>query len=183
MVIYAAIAAFGFLVLLLMLVIGDLFGADHDLAGHDVALDHDAGGPSVFSARIMASFVTAFGVGGVVARYYDLPHPAASGIGVVCGALMASAVYQFARFLHSQQASSEVRMASLVGRSAEVVVAIPDGGVGQVTLTIGGERSDHIARSADGRAIARGSDVTITGLRGDLVVVTATTPAASGGAR
>jgi membrane protein implicated in regulation of membrane protease activity len=183
MIIYAAVAAFGFLVLLVMLVVGDLFGADHDIAGHDVALDHDAGGPSLFSARIMASFVTAFGVGGVLARYYDLSHPAASGVGIACGLVMSTIVYQFARLLYSQQASSEVRMANLVGRSAEVLVAIPDGGVGQVTLTLGGERTDHIARSADGRAIARGTEVTITGLRGDSVVVTTTLAAASGGAR
>ena len=43
-------------------------------------------GPSVFSSRIMAAFIPAFGVGGVVARYYDLSHPAASGVGVLAGA-------------------------------------------------------------------------------------------------
>lgn len=179
MVIYTAIAALGFLLLLGMLVLGDLFGADHDLAGHDVSIDHDAGGPSVFSARIMASFVTAFGVGGVVARYYGLSHPAASGVGVVSGAILASVVYQFARVLYSQQASSEIHMASLVGQPAEVAVAIPKGGVGQVTATVGGERTDHIARAADGSAIARGTAVTITGLLGESVVVTAAAPAAS----
>ena len=80
MLIYAGIASVGFLFLLVMLFVGDLFGADHDLVGHDVA--GDFGGPSVFSSRIMAAFVTAFGVGGVVARYYDLSHPAASGVGI-----------------------------------------------------------------------------------------------------
>ena len=46
-------------------------------------------------------------------------------------------------------------MTGLVGRSAEVSVAIPAGGVGQITLSIGGERTEHIARSADGSAVAR----------------------------
>ena len=173
MLIYAAIGAFGFLFLLLMLFVGELFGGDHDVAGHDhdVAHDGDAGGPSIFSARIMASFLTAFGVGGAAGRFYGFGHPVASGMGVVAGIVMAGAVYQFAKILYSQQASSEVRMAGLVGRTAEVTVAIQADGVGQVALTFGGERTEHIARSEDGAAVPRGAEVTITALRGDSVVV------------
>lgn len=173
MLIYAGIAVFGFLFLAIMLFVGEIFGGDHDVS-HDIDhggdVDH-AGGPSLFSARIMSSFLTAFGVGGVVARYYNLSHPAASGVGIVCGAAMSGLVYQFAKILYSQQASSEVRMTTLVGRSAEVSVAIPQGGVGQILLTAGGERSEHLARSADGLAIARGAEVVITALRGDSVIV------------
>ena len=181
MLIYAALAAFGFLFLLLMLFAGEIFGGGHDLGGHG-EIDH-GGGPSVFSARVRGSFLTAFGVGGVVARYYNLSHPAASGVGIVIGVVMASIVYQFARVLYSQQASSEVRMASLVGRSAEVSIAIPERGVGQVTLTFGGERTEHIARAADDQALPRGVEVLITGLRGDSVVVTLAGSRVSGGAR
>ena len=60
MIIYAGIAAVGFLFLLIMLFAGELFGGDHDLTAHDGVLEHggdgSAGGPSIFSARIMASF-------------------------------------------------------------------------------------------------------------------------------
>ena len=186
MLIYGAIAAFGFLFLLVMLFVGELFGADHEVGAHDVSVEHgdaDHGGPGIFSARIMAAFLTAFGVGGVVARYYDLSHPAASGVGVATGLVLAGVVYQFAKFLYSQQASSEVRMTGLVGRSAEVSVAIPEGGVGQIALTVGGERSEHIARSADGRPVIRGVEVVITGLRGDSVVVSPAGSAPQGGSR
>jgi membrane protein implicated in regulation of membrane protease activity len=181
MLIYGAIAAFGFLFLLLMLFVGEIFGADHEISAHDVSVEHGeaggGGGPSIFSARVMAAFLTAFGVGGVVARYYNLAHPAASGVGVVSGIVLAGIVYQVAKVLYWQQASRDVRMTALVGRSAEVSVAIPQGGVGQIALTFGGERSEHIARSADGRALFRGAEVVITGLRGDSVVVA---PAGSG---
>lgn len=180
MLIYGAIAAFGFLFLVVML----LFGHDHDV-GHDFTVEHDAGdhggGPSVFSARVMASFLTAFGVGGIVGRYYGLSHPAASGIGVAAGIVLAGIVYQFARILHSQQASSAVRMSDLVGRSATVSVAIPAGGVGQVSLTVGGERNEYIARAADGQAVVRGCDVVITALGGEALVVTPASPAQRGG--
>jgi membrane protein implicated in regulation of membrane protease activity len=183
MIIYGTIAVVGFLLLLFMLLMGEVFGSDHDVGAHDahLGLDTDHGGPSVFSVRIMAAFVTAFGVGGVVARYYDLSHPAASGVGTASGIVLAGIVYQFAKYLYSQQASSDVRMSSLVGRSAEVSVAIPASGVGQVTTTFGGERTEHIARTADGRAIKRGAGVVITELRGDAVIVTPAGAASSGG--
>jgi membrane protein implicated in regulation of membrane protease activity len=187
MLIYGAIAAFGFLILLAMLLVGEVFGGDHEVGAHDISVEHgDAdhgGGPSVFSVRIMAAFVSAFGVGGVVARYYRLSHPASSGVGIVSGIVMAAVVYQFAKFLYSQQASSEVRMTSLVGQPAEVSVAIPQGGVGQVALTVAGERSEHIARAADGQAVPRGAAVVIIRLLGDSVVVQLADPPLRGGSQ
>jgi membrane protein implicated in regulation of membrane protease activity len=173
MLIYATIAFVGFVFLLVMLFVGELFGGDHDAGGHDgvAHLEGDLGGPSVFSSRIMAAFITAFGVGGVVARYYELSHPAASGVGILAGAVMAGLVYQFAKILYSQQASSELQMTRLVGQSAEVSVAIPLNGVGQISVSVAGERTEHVARSTDGRAVTRGTEVVITALRGDSVVV------------
>lgn len=183
MLIYAAIAAFGLLVLLTLLLAGDVFGGDHDV-GHDGGLGGgDHGGPSVFSVRIMASFLTAFGVGGVVARYYGLSQVPASGVGIVSGIVMSSLVFQFAKALYSQQASSELHMQDLIGTAAEVSVAIPDGGVGQVVLSAGGQRSEHVARGADGHAIPRGSAVVVTGLGGDWVIVAPAGSEAPGGAR
>ena len=183
MLIYVAIGAFGFLFLIVMLFLGELSGG-HDFGAHDGHVEPsgvDHGGPGIFSARIMAAFVTAFGVGGVAGRYYNLSHPAASGVGVASGIIMAGLVYQFAKMLYSQQASVDVRMPGLVGRSAEVSVAIPAGGVGQISLMASGERSEHIARSAGAYAIPRGAEVVVTGLRGDsLVVAPADTPARGG---
>lgn len=187
MLIYAAIGAFGFLFLLVMLFVGEVFGGDHDLHVGDIGGDHGdvghEGGPSIFSARVMASFLTAFGVGGVIARYYDLPHPAAAGCGVVSGVVMSSVVYQFAKILYSQQASSEVRMVRLVGKTAEVTVGIPQGGRGQVTLEYGGERTTQIARSHDGGAILPGTEVVVTALRGDSIIVERVGTQAPGGSR
>src|SRR5712675_2153619 len=118
MLIYAAIGAFGLLFLLGMLFVGDLFGGDHDLhvgdAGGHGDVGHE-GGPGFLSARMMASFLTAFGVGGMVARYYGLSHPASAGCGVVAGFAMSSIVYQFAKVLYPQQASSDVKMTRLIG--------------------------------------------------------------------
>lgn len=176
MLIYAGIAAFGLILLLVLLFVGEFVGGDHDI-GHAGDLgDHDAaGGPSIFSIRIMAAFLTAFGAGGSISRYYHLSHVVASGVGIVCGAVMAGIVYQFAKVLYGQQASSDLRMNTLIGASAEVSVAIPKGGVGQIALSVGGERTEHIARSADGNALARGVVVRVTALGGDSVIVSPAT--------
>ena len=180
MFVYAAIGLLGLLMLLAMLFVGDLFG-DHDFDHGDIGHDADfGGGPSFLSARIICAFITAFGVGGVIGRYYNLSHPAASGVGIVTGILMAGLVYQFAKILYSQQASSELRMAGLRGAHGEVTVTIPDNGVGEITLTSGGERTTHIARSADGRSIPAGTEVVITNPLGQSVVVSRTPASASG---
>jgi membrane protein implicated in regulation of membrane protease activity len=185
MLIYAAIGAFGLIFLLVMLFVGDVFGGDHDIHVGDIGaghgdIGHDAG-PGFLSARIMSSFLTAFGVGGMVARYYGLSHPASAGCGVVSGLAMSGLVYQFAKVLYSQQASSEVRMTRLIGKTAEVTVGIPQGGMGQVTMEYGGERTTQIARSKDGGAIAPGTEVVVTDLRGDSIIVERARAAAPGG--
>jgi membrane protein implicated in regulation of membrane protease activity len=174
MLIFAAIGAFGLLFLLVML----FFGGDHDLhvgdmdGGHDVSHAADGeGGPSIFSSRIMASFISAFGFGGTIGRYLEFGYPVSSAFGIVSGVVLASIVLKFAQILYSQQASSEVKMTSLVGMTAEVAIAIPEGHLGQISLSAAGERSMHIARSRDGKAIPQGTSVVIRELRGDYVVV------------
>jgi membrane protein implicated in regulation of membrane protease activity len=183
MLLYAAIGAFGLLFLLIMLFVGEIFGGDHDVHAGDVGghaeAEHGAG-PSVLSARVIAAFLTAFGVGGVIARYYNLSHPVSSAIGIASGIVVATLVYQFAKLLYSQQASSEVQITSLLGQTAEVTIGIPEGGVGQVTLTVRGERSTHIARPADGHPIPPGAEVVITALRGDSLVVARSKPRVAG---
>jgi membrane protein implicated in regulation of membrane protease activity len=174
MLIFAAIGAFGLLFLLVML----FFGGGHDLhvgdmgGGHDVAHGPDGeGGPSIFSSRIIASFIAAFGFGGTIGRYLEFGYPVSSAFGIVSGLVLASVVFKFAEILYSQQASSEVKMTTLVGMTAEVAIAIPAGHLGQVSLSAAGERSMHIARSRDGMAIPQGTSVVIRELRGDYVVV------------
>ena len=174
MLIFAAIGAFGLIFLLVML----FFGGGHDLhigdmdGGHDISHAADGeGGPSIFSSRIIASFVAAFGFGGTIGKYLDFGYPASSAFGIVSGVVLASIVFKFAEILYSQQASSEVKMTSLVGMTAEVAIAIPEGHLGQISLSAAGERSMHIARSRDGKAIPQGTSVVIRELRGDYVVV------------
>ena len=166
--VFLAIAAVGFVFLLISLIFGELF--DH-LGDHDFG-DHDHGGPSFFSSRVLSVFVTAFGGFGAVGVHYGLSTPAASGVGFGSGLFFGGLIYMFARFLYGQQASTEVRSGDIVGQQARVVVTIPKGGVGQVRCRVGEEVFDKIARSKNGSAIQENIMVRIEENLGDVVIVT-----------
>ncbi len=168
--VFLAIAAVGFIFLLVSLIFGEIF--EHfEAAGfeHDISADH--GGPGILSTRILSVFITAFGGFGAVATHYGLSVLPASGVGFASGVLFASVIYGFARFLWQQQATSETRTADLVGRTARVIVTIPAGGVGQVRCRIGEELIDKIARAMGPDPIAENTVVRIEEVLGETVLV------------
>jgi membrane protein implicated in regulation of membrane protease activity len=165
--VFLAIAAVGFLLLMMSLFFGEIF--EH----FDGTLDHDLehGGPGFFSTRVMSVFITAFGGFGAIATHYGFSPLAASGVGALSGAVLATPVYMFARFLYGQQASSDARTTDLVGQTGRVVVAIPAGGVGQVRCRIGEELIDRIARAGDGAANGENDAVLVEEVVGETIVV------------
>ena len=170
--VFATIAAVGFLFLLISLVFGEIFemfGHDGADFSHDVGGDH--GGPGFFSTRVLSVFVMAFGGFGAIAVQYGMNPMAASGVGFTGGVVLGAAVYGFARFLWSQQSATEVRTTDLVGQTARVNVAIPEGGLGQVRCRIGEQLVDKIARADDGKAIAENAVVLIQEVLGETVIV------------
>jgi membrane protein implicated in regulation of membrane protease activity len=166
-VVFLAIAAVGFLFLMISLFFGEIF--EH----FDGALDHDLdhGGPGFFSTRIISVFITAFGGFGAIATDQGAGALAASAIGAGAGFLLAAPVYFLARFLYGQQATSESRAQDLVGRVGRVVVSIPAGGVGQVRCTVGEELVDKIARGRESEAIPENTPVIVEEIVGETIVV------------
>jgi membrane protein implicated in regulation of membrane protease activity len=167
--VFLSIAAVGFLFLLISLIFGGIFEHFEGHFEHDGIGEH--GGPGFFSTRVISVFITAFGGFGAIATHFGLSVLPASGVGFASGIFFGSIIYWFARFLFSQQATSEVRSTDVVGRTARVVVAIPAGGVGQVRVHLGEELIDRIARSQDGAAIPDNSVVRIEEVLGEVVVV------------
>lgn len=165
--VFLAIAAAGFLLLLVSLIFGEIF--EHFDGGLDHDLDH--GGPGFFSTRVLSVFITAFGGFGAIGTHYGLSTLTASGVGFISGFFFASLIYLFARFLYAQQASSETRMNDLEGQTARVIIAIPAGGVGQVRCRLSEELIDKVARSGTGRAIPENETVRIDEVLGDTVIV------------
>jgi hypothetical protein len=164
--VFLAIAAVGFLFLVIALIFGEIF----DFFDHDPSVD--IGGPGIFSTRVIAVFITAFGGFGAIATRSGATPLAASLIGLGGGVVFGGAILAFARFLFGQQASSDVRSADLVGQAARVIVAIPANGVGQIRCRIGEELVDKVAQSRDGSAIAEHATVRVDTVLGETVIVT-----------
>ena len=149
---------------------GGVDGADFDTGGADAG--HGAEGPSPLSLRNLMAFLTAFGASGLITSSYGWGTLESSAFAAVPGLALAFVAYKFMRALYSQESSSVVEVASLVGSTGVVEVGLPQGGVGRVMLgTMGGGRSSFLARSEDGSPISTGESVIVKSTLGsDLVV-------------
>lgn len=169
MLIFAVIGMVGFFFLL----VSALFGGDQD-GGVEGDQDHDVGhdaGPSPFSLRVISMFLTGFGATGAVGMAYGLKYPLSSFLGVVMGALMGFAAFKLIQFFMRQQSSSTVADDDVVGVVGQVSVAIPKGGVGQVGLTVKGQRRYPTARAAGDATIEEGVAVKVIHSAGNTVTV------------
>ena len=172
--IFLAIALIGFVFLAVSFALGDLFGHG-DLGGHDADFHGDVHGDvqgvSVLSTRILSVFITAFGGFGAIGIHLGYRTETSTAIGLLGGVVFAAIIYGFASFLYSQQASSGVRVSELVGRTAEVIVAIPENGIGQVRCSMGESMVERIARTPDGGAVPANTVVKIESIVGETVLV------------
>jgi hypothetical protein len=144
MMIFLAVGGFGLLFLLVSLIVGDVFEA----VGFDFDLDasHDFG---IFDSRVIAVFLTAFGGFGVIGAALGYGALAGSLFGLLGGAIFGAIVFYFGKLLYSQQSSSSVAADHLIGRTAQVVVGIKPGGLGQISCRVGEEESKNsLARAA-----------------------------------
>lgn len=167
LMVFLGIAAIGFVFLLVSLLVGDIF----DSLGFDTNVTGGADGHGVLDSRVISVFVTAFGGFGAIGTQMGLSIGASSLLGLGGGVFLGGLVSIFARFLYKQQASSSVTTAQLVGRSAQVVVSIAPGGLGQVSCRVGEERVEKLARARDNREIKAGATVRVDEVAGDSLIV------------
>jgi hypothetical protein len=168
--IFLGLGAVGFLVLVASFAFGELFG-HADFAGHDADVHGDLHGVSFFSSRVLSVFVTAFGGFGAIGIHLGYSTVVSTAIGLLGGMVFGAIIYFFASFLFSQQASSDVRVADLVGSTAQVSVAIPKDGLGQIRCRMGESVLEKIARSQDGAGIPANTIVKIEAVVGETVLV------------
>ncbi len=166
--IFAIIGGVGFIFLIISLVVGDIFEA--------VGFDMDVGGDSgvdfgFLDSRVLAVFITAFGGFGAIGVQMGYAAAASSLIGLLGGIIFGGVVSLFGRFLIGQQASSSVTDDDLIGRTAQVAVAIKPGEVGHISIRYGDERVEKIARSRGDEEIKAGTLVRVTSIAGDSVIV------------
>jgi membrane protein implicated in regulation of membrane protease activity len=175
MLIFTAIAVAAFI-----LVAGSfLFGHDHD-AGHDH--DHGDGGDggdasggdatiSIFSTKVVATLFMGFGAAGAIARSYQMSYLASSLIGLLSGVLLGAFMYAILSMFVRQQASSLVATSSAIGCAGTVTVSIGENSCGEVGLEVQGQYATYLARTPDGRAIAKGHTVRVVKTVGSQLVV------------
>lgn len=173
LVVFLAIAAIGFIFLLLSLVLGDIF----DSLGFDTGVEGAGDGHGFLDSRVISVFVTAFGGFGAIGIQMGLGIVASSIMGLAGGVVLGGLVSLFARFLHNQQSTSSVGTSQMVGRTAQVIVSISPGGVGQVSCRVGEERIEKLARSKDNSEIKAGAVVRVDEVAGDSLIVSPHTEA------
>ncbi len=167
--------------LLIVVVFDDILGGIFDAIGIGV----DFGGVSLIPLAL--SFVAMFGVGGIFAtQVMGLSGAPAALVGVVAGAIGLGLNYALFSFLRRSEGTQPFSTQDLVGHDAFVVVAIPAGRFGTVSVRAEGQTHEYPATaSAD---IAAGITVRITGVAGSGFIVEAPqgdrstpTPEAGGG--
>lgn len=167
LLVFLGIAGIGFIFLLISLVVGDIF----DSFGFETGLDGGADGHALLDSRVISVFVTAFGGFGAIGIQAGLSIVASSFLGLAGGIVLGGLVSLFARFLYKQQSTSSVTTTQLVGRTAQVIVSIAPGSIGQVSCRIGEERVEKLARARDNREIKAGATVRVDEVAGDSLIV------------
>jgi membrane protein implicated in regulation of membrane protease activity len=167
LMVFLAIAGIGFVFLLVSLVVGDIF----DSFGFDTGVDGGADGHALLDSRVISVFVTSFGGIGAIGIQMGLSIVASSLLGLAGGVVLGGLVSLFARFLYKQQSTSTVGAAQMVGRTAQVIVSITPGSLGQISCRVGEERIEKLARSKDNLEIKAGSMVRVEEVAGDSVIV------------
>ncbi len=149
---------------------------DHD---HDVHLDHDADHGeisdeptiSIFSMKVLSSFVTAFGAAGAIARHLDASYELASVIGVGVGVLAAGLMYGVMRILYSQQSTSILNPNTCIGQNGVVTTTISEKGMGEVSILVKGQSQTYFAYSKNGNLIQKGSSIIVVDVVGGKLYV------------
>lgn len=151
------------------------YGVQNSGHGHTAGEMADGTGQVIFgpfSPLVVAFFMTCFGGTGVilsqtaVGPFWQIPLSALSGF--VLAALL---VKFFNRFLGGLQSGSDVKLYTLVGAEAEVTVAIPANGAGEIAYVAMGGRSVSPAYSDNHVEIPRFATVRIARIVGNLFYV------------
>lgn len=133
----------------------------------------------LFSPMVIASFLTAFGAGGLIGTQ-SLGWGAFAGVALAMGSGLA--VYFLVGFLVMQffaklQSTAVTVGRNLIGTSAQVSESIPAGGVGEITFSGKTSRVSAPARCQDGQAVARFTTVTIVQIVAGVYLVQRDSPA------
>jgi membrane protein implicated in regulation of membrane protease activity len=154
-----------------------------DGSGHGAAkASPDVGGTfhfPFFSPLALATLAAAIGAWGLIAQFGFGLHGESSLLVAIPSALVTAYLVSWAswRMVSGSRGTSAIPLSALPGSSAEVTTPIPAGGVGEVAALVNGQRYSAPAREEEGRAVARGTAVTVVRMVGNTLLVIASRPA------
>lgn len=149
MTVFLVVGAAGVVLLLVALVVGDIL---------DGALEGLSAG--FFSTEALAGFLGALGFGGAIALETTGSTSLAVVVGLVLGVLLGALAAKASRFLHGDGEGDAVRTSDMLEKIGSVVSAIPEGGFGVVSISVGGHITRLNARSSV--AVPAGAQVSVT---------------------
>ena len=153
--------AFGVLMALVTLVIGDMGGA-FDWLPHDL-----------FEPVVIAGGITIFGGAGLLMARYSALQPggvyALSAAAAAVGGLAMHFVY--VKPMKNSENSVAYSIHDLAGKRAEVITSIPASGYGEVLVRVGAGNTNHIAESFDKETLAEGTKVVVVQVKDDVLGV------------
>lgn len=141
------------------------FGGDH--GGHDA--DHGDGNwfLGLLTFRAVCAAVTFFGLGGLVATYYDLSTAAQLGSALVAGFLALYSVASLMKALYKLRADGTVRINHAVGQTGTVYLRVPgqNSGPGKVTVNLQ-NRTVELEAYTSADELPTGTPVRVVAVRG-----------------
>jgi hypothetical protein len=189
--VYLGCLVFGLVFALVTGLLGGIFGSDAGEAGHDVHFGGAEGGDvhvgvdsnveitadhvtlSPLSPTVMCFFVGVFGgMGMICIEIFETPVALSIVIStVVALALSAGFAYAMSALMLKVQGSMSLSAASIIGGDAEVTLAIPERGLGEITYVANGIVQRASAKSEDGRPIPQSAVVKVTRFTGNFYMV------------
>lgn len=149
--VFVVIGLLGVALLAVALVLGDAL--DGLLASVDL-------GGGVLSTEVVGAFVAAFGFGAALLTAGTSASPVMAMLGgVAAGTVTGAAALAVTRSFMRMPTDATPGARDLDGQLARVITRIPEGGLGEVAVTVGGHRMKLSARAE--HPIAEGADVVI----------------------
>lgn len=140
MTVFIVIGAIGLAIVGVSLVVGEVF---------DGVFDFDAGS-GLFSAPVIGAFLAAFGFGAALTMSSaDIGAFGGSLAGLASGIVVGGLAWFMVRSLLQMPTENPVRTTDLEGKTAMVITRIPEGGMGEVSITHQGHLMKLYARASE----------------------------------
>lgn len=161
-------AGMGLLFLVITIFSGDF---ELDLDSPDIEIDQmhtAADSPSIFSLRVLATFLLAFGMAGLIciSNGIGLSGQIMSGLGA--GLVMAALYFIVMKLMYKMQGDSSVSSYSVIGKVGVVTTPTTESGLLQVKV----DNIEYMAREADKGILEKNELIKVVSSSGGSLIVT-----------